>query len=111
MLISRSIIDPQTGAFVQKLFKLTGAELLNSFLRAATKIGSITLWPRTALIPDGYLPCDGREVVKSTYQALFDVIRGTAYLDSTGILKFNIPNLLSVTPSGTNYIIFTGRFT
>jgi hypothetical protein len=111
MLISRSVIDPQTGAFGQKLFKLTGAELLNSFLRAATKIGSITLWPRTALIPDGYLPCDGREVVKSNYQALFDVIRGTAFLDATGILKFNIPNLLSVTPSGTNYIIFTGRFT
>jgi hypothetical protein len=111
MLISRSVRDPQTGAFVQKLFKLTGAELLNSFLRAATMIGSITLWPRTALIPDGYLPCDGREVVKSNYQVLFEVMKGTTFLDPSGILKFNIPNLLSVTPSGTTYIIFTGRFT
>jgi hypothetical protein len=110
MLISRSVINPITGAFGQQLFKLTGAELFNSFLRAATKIGSITLWPRTALIPNGYLPCDGREVVKSNYQALFDVIRGTAYTDGTGILKYKLPDLLSATPSGTTYIIFTGRF-
>lgn len=106
MLISRSVRDPQTGAAGQKLFKLTGKELKNSF--ATTKIGSIILWPRTALIPDGYLPCDGRAVVKSTYLELSLVLDVKSFEEGQ-ILKFNIPNLLSVTPSGTNYIIFTGK--
>lgn len=44
-------------------------------------------------IPDGYLPCNGAEVSRTTYKALFNVI-GTTYGAGDGSATFNIPNLI-----------------
>lgn len=55
------------------------------------KTGSI-LTNTTRSLPDGYLLCDGAEVSRTTYSALFLVI-GTYYGEGDGATTFNVPNL------------------
>ena len=103
ILISRQTYDinnqPQT-----ELFKLTGEQLVG---RSSLPVGSITLWPNTASVPNGYVTCDGRELSRNDYSSLYAVLGG-GYLDENNVLKFRVPNLSA--PSGTVYIIFTGKF-
>ena len=56
-------------------------------------------------VPQGYLLCDGREVSRTDYACLFNVI-GTAYGEGDGITTFNLPNLQDkfVQGSGTNVV-------
>jgi microcystin-dependent protein len=49
--------------------------------------------------PYGYLICDGREVLRSEYPALFAAI-GTAYGIGNGTTTFNIPDYRYQTPRG-----------
>ncbi len=56
--------------------------------------------------PDGYLWCDGTDVSRTTYQALFTVI-GTAYGVGNGTTTFTLPDLQ--TPAQPlDYLIFAG---
>lgn len=43
-------------------------------------------------IPDGYLLCDGTEVIRTMYEDLFDVI-GCDFGDGNGSTTFNLPDL------------------
>jgi len=43
--------------------------------------------------PDGFLVCNGGEISRTTYSALFDVI-GTTYGSGDGSTTFNLPNLI-----------------
>lgn len=43
-------------------------------------------------VPEGWLPCNGAEVSRSTYAKLFAVI-GTTYGAGNGSTTFNLPNL------------------
>lgn len=45
--------------------------------------------------PNGYLLCNGQEILRSEYQSLFDVI-GTNYGDGDGETTFNVPDLRGV---------------
>lgn len=58
-------------------------------------------------IPNAWLACDGAAVSRTTYAALFTVI-GTMYGIGDGSTTFNVPNLISITPSGMTYIIHVG---
>lgn len=60
----------------------------------------------SAKVPSGWLLCDGREVSRTDYAKLFDVI-GTTYGDGNGTTTFNIPNLQGRFPLGlsTDYIL------
>lgn len=60
-------------------------------LKLAIPVGTILTFAG-ADIPDGYVVCDGSSLLRSQYEALFDVI-GTVYgaVDGT---HFNVPNLL-----------------
>ncbi|MFR2585363.1 MAG: InlB B-repeat-containing protein [Bacilli bacterium] len=49
--------------------------------------------------PDGYLPCDGREISRTTYSNLFSKI-GTTYGQGNGSTTFNVPNLNGKVPVG-----------
>lgn len=49
--------------------------------------------------PGGWLLCDGAEVSRTTYSALFTVI-GTAYGAGNGTSTFNLPNLKGRVPVG-----------
>ena len=51
--------------------------------------------------PDGYLLCDGAEVSRTTYNALFLAV-GTTYGDGNGTTTFNVPNL---TPEDASCLI------
>jgi parallel beta-helix repeat protein len=42
-------------------------------------------------VPDGWLFCDGREILRSVYQSLFNMI-GTAHGDGDGSATFNLPD-------------------
>lgn len=70
------------------------------------KAGTI-LVNTTNSLPDGYLLCDGAEVSRETYSALFAVI-GTYYGDGDGVTTFNVPNLAAENPAYVaTYIIKT----
>lgn len=57
-----------------------------------------------ATAPSGYLLCDGSPVSRTTYSALWDVLRnGTSsspYGDGNGTTTFNLPNLQGRVPVG-----------
>ena len=50
-------------------------------------------------VPDGYLPCDGREVSRTQYSALFNVI-GTSFGNGDNVSTFNVPDLRESVPVG-----------
>lgn len=50
-------------------------------------------------VPAGYLPCDGREVSRTEYSALFNVI-GTSFGNGDTINTFNVPDLRECAPVG-----------
>lgn len=55
-----------------------------------TQPGTIIIWPGTT-VPDGYLLCDGSEISRITYSALFAVI-GTTYGSGDSSGTFNLPD-------------------
>lgn len=50
-------------------------------------------------VPDGYLPCDGREVSRTEYSALFNVI-GTSFGNGDNVSTFNVPDMRECVPVG-----------
>ena len=90
-----------------KLFALTAVDTQNSTftigralidLHSSTNMGAVAL-PIGSYIqfagsqpPDGFLVCNGGEISRTTYSALFAVI-GTTYGSGDGSTTFNLPNL------------------
>jgi len=73
------------------------------------EVGTIMPWSDSSL-PTGYLECDGSEVSRSTYSALFAVI-GTTYGAGNGSTTFTLPDLQDNVPvgkSGTKALATTG---
>lgn len=60
-------------------------------------IGTVMIWP-AALIPRGWLPCDGRLLLKQNNQALFSVI-GTNF-GGDGVTNFALPDYRARVPVG-----------
>ncbi|MEM7047818.1 MAG: tail fiber protein [Pseudomonadota bacterium] len=52
--------------------------------------GTIIMWA-AATAPQGYLPCEGAAISRTTYADLFDVI-GTTYGEGNGTTTFNLPD-------------------
>lgn len=67
-------------------------------------IGSILLWP-LAVAPEAWKLCDGANISRTRYSALFGTI-GTSYGVGDGSTTFGLPLLAGV--GTTSYIIFTG---
>lgn len=61
-------------------------------------IGAITMWGGSAA-PSNWLLCDGSQVSRTTYQALFNII-GTTYGIGDGSTTFNLPDLRQRFPLG-----------
>jgi phage-related tail fiber protein len=66
----------------------------------AGPVGSIVIWS-TEDVPEGYLMCDGGEVLRSQFEDLFDVI-GERYGAGDGSTTFNLPDLRGVFVRGWN---------
>jgi microcystin-dependent protein len=67
--------------------------------------GEIKMWP-TNTPPTGYLMCDGSQVSRSTYAALFALI-GTTFGVGDGSTTFNLPNYLNrfAVGAGSSYAL------
>lgn len=61
-------------------------------------IGAMLLWGSTST-PNGWLICDGTQVSRNTYSALFNII-GTTYGAGDGSTTFNLPDLRLRFPIG-----------
>jgi microcystin-dependent protein len=61
-------------------------------------VGVVAPWT-TATAPDGWILCEGQQVERLTYSALFDVI-GTTYGAGNGTTTFNVPNMQGRFPLG-----------
>ena len=80
-------------------------EILNYPPIQTPSVGVI-LTNTTGSTPAGYLPCDGSEVSRTTYAALFNVV-GTYYGEGNGSTTFNVPNLTNDCNTAILYIIKT----
>lgn len=67
-------------------------------------IGTIVLWPLSTA-PDGWQLCNGSNISRTRYVALFGVI-GTAYGVGDGSTTYTLP--LEAGPGSFSYIIFSG---
>ena len=67
---------------------------------AVPPVGVITAYAGTTA-PTGYLICDGAQVSRTTYAALFAII-GTTYGAGNGSTTFNLPDLTGRVPVGKN---------
>ena len=73
------------------------------------KTGTISSWSNST-IPSGYLECNGANVSRTTYAALFAVI-GTDYGSGDGSSTFTLPDLqdkVAVGSSGSKAVASTG---
>ncbi|MDD3241467.1 MAG: phage tail protein [Bacilli bacterium] len=59
----------------------------------STPIGTIFA-SAAPTVPSGYILCDGREISRTTYKNLFDII-GTKYGSGDGTTTFNLPNYVN----------------
>ena len=57
----------------------------------SAEVGKVAAFSRTSA-PNGYLKCNGAEISRTTYAALFSVI-GTTYGAGDGSTTFNVPDL------------------
>ena len=79
---------------------INGDLIVNGDLVEFLPIG--TILPYSSInVPRGYMICDGRELSRTDYSDLFDVI-GTNYGVGNGSTTFNIPNLTGRVPVGIN---------
>ena len=67
-------------------------ETINIEVPDALPIGSYIQFAGSQA-PDGFLVCNGGEISRTTYSALFEVI-GTTYGSGDGSTTFNLPNLI-----------------
>jgi microcystin-dependent protein len=67
--------------------------------------GEIKMWP-TGTAPTGYLLCDGSQISRTTYAALFALI-GTTFGVGDGSTTFNLPNYLNrfAVGAGSSYAL------
>ncbi len=86
----------------------TQINTLTSNLGSAVPTGTLSMFAGS-LAPTGYLICDGSEVSRTTYSALWDVLRGgtssSPYGNGNGTTTFNLPDLRGRAPIGAG----TGR--
>lgn len=65
-------------------------------------IGSIIMWGSNAVPTDrGWLRCDGSSVSRNTYSELFNIL-GTTFGSGDGTTTFNLPDLRTRVPVGSN---------
>lgn len=58
----------------------------------------------TGAVPPEFLACDGKEVSRTTYSMLFNII-GTYYGDGNGTTTFHLPNLSNIDYPHVIYMI------
>lgn len=59
------------------------------FSEFGVPVGTIVMWPRHTSLPNGYVPCDGRLLSKTTYNLLYSIL-GTVYGSSGN--DFRVPD-------------------
>ena len=68
-------------------------------------VGEIIMWPNNTNIPYNFLPCDGRQLNKTDYSELFNII-GIKYGESGN--NFLLPNLNNNGVSDSNSLLIKG---
>ena len=92
--------------YVATRYNFDGANLTNI---QGVNTGIVVPWG-SAIIPSGFLECNGAAVSRSTYAALFAVV-GTTYGSGDGSTTFNVPDLTDrtvVNKSNTKSLAQTG---
>ena len=87
-------------------YDFTGANLTNI---EGVNTGIIVPWSSSS-VPTGFLECNGANVSRSTYSALFAIV-GTTYGAGDGASTFNLPDLqdnVAIGKSGTKALASTG---
>jgi len=99
--------SPSTSAGIQNVYvyDLSGGELVDRGV-LSEGFNRFISWMKTSVLPvgsyiqfagsqapDGFLVCNGGEISRTTYSALFAVI-GTTYGSGDGSTTFNLPNLI-----------------
>jgi phage-related tail fiber protein len=79
----------KTNDIIENTVHIDGSGLSNTNL--TNKTGEVIAYA-TSTVPNGYLECNGSELSRTTYSALFGVI-GTLYGTGDGSTTFNIPDL------------------
>lgn len=83
-------LTSQITGFLLKSFNADGTPLTAPASLATVPVGGMMDWP-AADAPVGWLLCEGQQVSRVTYNALYVVI-GTTYGPGDGSLTFNVPD-------------------
>lgn len=94
---SQAIIVPQAQAKVLEqngVFSTVWYRFFQALAKEVPQIGDCIV-QAMAPVSNGWLACDGAEVNRTAYSALFAVI-GTSYGPGDGMTTFNLPNFASI---------------
>jgi len=85
-------IEDSSGTFSTTIAKIKDFTIEKSDdQNLLVKTGSLVIWTKNTP-PSGYLECNGAEISRTTYSALFSII-GTTFGTGDGSTTFNIPDL------------------
>ena len=90
--ISDSVNLPSSDTCASSTAVKTAYDKALEAITNGVPVGTI-IWSANNTIPSGYLLCNGVEVSRNTYAALFTAI-GTTYGEGDGSTTFNLPNLI-----------------
>lgn len=84
----------------QRVLMLNDRRINGYTIHENSPIGTIILYAGQ-IAPEGYIPCDGRELSRRLYADLFNAI-GTTYGKGDGLYTFNIPDARDRVPQGAS---------
>lgn len=84
----------------QRVLMLNDRRINGYTIHENSPIGTIILYAGQ-IAPEGYIPCDGRELSRRLYVDLFNAI-GTTYGKGDGLYTFNIPDARDRVPQGAS---------
>lgn len=103
------------GSFLNIPIRKNGQDVLAGWFNVLRSAGLEVSPPALVLdyagssVPTGYLLCDGSEVSRTTFAALFAII-GTAFGEGDGSTTFNVPKLKGRVPINTLFPTFHVNF-
>lgn len=104
--LAKRILGSEIDTELNNISTAVASKLDASALNTSLPLGSLIMYP-SVTAPSGWLVCNGQEVSRSSYSALFSLL-GTTFGSGDGSSTFNLPNYNNRLPVGAGGLYAAG---